>query len=214
MKTDELIDSLSSHVEPVKATQLCKILMMSLAAGVGVTVCLMLTVFGIPGLRVRHGRAPPPSRGPGVQFELDGNRCALSGERRTTGRTGRKPLVLIGLVFLTLLCAGLIALAFAPLAAWRGMLLSPQLVDVLALHSNLRSRAVHSTHLGLASCGPYSSRIDRSNGGTDCRGIERGNLLVLYPWQFAPHSSRSGMGGIVLLCALVGATVGPLLLKW
>ena len=47
------------------------------------------------------------------------------------GEPGRKPLILIGLLFLAILCAGIAALFLAPPATWSGMIFSAQWASCL-----------------------------------------------------------------------------------
>ncbi len=46
MKTDELIDMLSTNVEPVKGAEPRNLLMIALAVGAVAALCLMLAIFG------------------------------------------------------------------------------------------------------------------------------------------------------------------------
>src|SRR6267378_2239474 len=49
MKTDELIDMLGTNIEPVKDGQLRNTLLVALAMGTAVALCLMVVIFGAPG---------------------------------------------------------------------------------------------------------------------------------------------------------------------
>jgi hypothetical protein len=49
MKTDDLIDLLGTNIEPVRGEQVRNTLLVALAVGVAVAMCLVLLIFGAPG---------------------------------------------------------------------------------------------------------------------------------------------------------------------
>lgn len=213
MKTDALVELLSTQVEPVKATHLRRTLLLSLAVGIGITVCLMLALFGIPAYA--FGAADLGIQAISFLFTLSlvviGAGFLVSVAR--PGEPGRKGVLLMGLVFLILLSAGLIALTLSPRAAWDAMLFSPQwrmcliciplfaLAPFAALIWALRRAA--PTHPALT--GATAGMIAAASGAAifSCC-IPGSSLPFVTVWY----------GGTILLCALAGAVMGPWFLRW
>jgi hypothetical protein len=213
MKTDELIELISFQVEPVKAAHLRRTLWLSLAVGIGVTVCLMLALFGVPA----YAFGAADLRIQAVSFLFTLSLVAIGARFLVTvarpGEPGRKALLLMGLVFLVLLSAGLIALTLSPRAAWHAMLFGPQwsmcliciplfaLAPFAALIWALRRAA--PTHPALT--GATAGMIAAASGAAifSCC-IPGSSLPFVTVWY----------GGVILLCALAGAAVSPWLLRW
>jgi hypothetical protein len=213
MKTDELVELLSIQVEPVTATHLRRTLWLSLAVGIGVTVCLMLALFGVP--TYAFGAADLRTQAISFLFTLSlvaiGARFLVAVAR--PGEPGYKALLLMGLVFLVLLSAGLIALTLSPRAAWHAMLFSPQwsmcliciplfaLAPFAALIWVLRRAA--PTHPALS--GATAGIIAAASGAAvfSCC-IPGSSLPFVTVWY----------GGVILLCALAGAVISPWFLRW
>jgi hypothetical protein len=213
MKTEELIELISFQVEPVKATHLRRTLWLSLAVGIGVTVCLMLALFGVPAYAFGAGDL----RLQAVSFSFTLGLVAIGAHFLVTlarpGEPGRKALLLMGLVFLVLLSAGLIALTLSPRAAWHAMLFSPQwsmcliciplfaLAPFAALIWALRRAA--PTHPALT--GATAGMIAVASGAAifSCC-IPGSSLPFVTVWY----------GGVILLCALAGAVISPWFLRW
>jgi hypothetical protein len=213
MKTDELVELLSIQVEPVKAAHLRRTLWLSLAVGIGVTVCLMLALFGVPA----YAFGAADLRIQAVSFLFTLSLVAIGARFLVTvarpGAPGRKALLLIGLVFLVLLSAGLIALTLSPRAAWHAMLFSPQwsmcliciplfaLAPFAALIWALRRAA--PTHPALT--GATAGMIAAASGAAifSCC-IPGSSLPFVTVWY----------GGVILLCALAGAVISPWFLRW
>lgn len=213
MKTDELVELLSTQVEPVKATHLRRTLWLSLAVGIGTTVCLILALFGIPAYA--FGAADLGIQTISFLFTLSlvatGARFLVTVAR--PGEPGRKRLLLMGLVFLALLSTGLIALTLSPRAAWHATLFSPQwrmcliciplfaLAPFAALIWVLRRAA--PTHPALT--GATAGMIAAASGAAifSCC-IPGSSLPFVTVWY----------GGTILLCALAGAVTGTWFLRW
>jgi len=213
MKTDELVEFLSIQVEPVKATYLRRTLWLSLAVGIGVTVCLMLALFGVP----TYAFDAAALRIQAVSFLFTLSLVAIGARFLVAvarpGEPGYKALLLMGLVFLVLLSAGLIALTLSPRAAWHAMLFSPQwsmcliciplfaLAPFAALIWVLRRAA--PTHPALS--GATAGIIAAASGAAifSCC-IPGSSLPFVTVWY----------GGVILLCALVGAVISPWFLRW
>lgn len=214
MKTDELIDILGRNVEPVKSGQLRNVLLAALAIGTGAALCLMFAILGIPTGMIGDGE--------GMGFKMLALAFTLGlvalgvpyliGSARP-GRTSRKPLVLIGLMYLALFAAGLIAFVLTPHTDWSGMAFGPQWSACLIC-------------IPLFAFPPFLALVlaMRKEAPTDLRmtgaiiGLVAGSLGAA---AFALHHSGSSLlfitlwyGGSILLCAAIGALLGPRLLRW
>jgi hypothetical protein len=213
MKTDELIDMLGTNIEPVKGGQLRDTLLIALAVGAVAALCLMLAIFGAPaealggeyfGLKVLALAFTLGLVAAGASFLI---RAARPGE------PGRRPLVLIGLLFLAILSAGGGALVLTHPAAWGGMVFGPQWAVCLIC-------------IPLFSIAPFASLIWALRKGAPTNLTSTGAITGLVAGAlgatvFAFHDPGGSIpfivlwyGGPIVLCALVGAILGPRLLRW
>ena len=209
MKTDELIDLLGTNLEPVKGGELRNTLMIALAAGAVLASCLMLAIFGLPaegfaGLKILI-----------LAFALGlvvaGARFLIGSAR--PGEPGRKPLILIGVLFFALISAAGDALVLAHPAAWSGMIFGPQWAACLIC-------------IPFFAVAPFASLIWALRKGAPTNLTRTGAVAGLVAGAlgaavFAVHHRGGSIpfivlwyGGSILLCALVGAILGSRLLRW
>ena len=213
MKTDELINMLGTNLEPVKSGQLRDTLIIALSVGAVAAFCLMLAMFGLPG-------APPAGEYPGLKvlalaFTLGlvaAGASSLTKFARPGVSTG-KLLVLIALLFFCVLSAGLVALAFAHPTAWGGMIFGPQWAACLIC-------------IPLLAALPFASLVWALRKGAPTNLTGTGALAGLVAGALgatvlAFHHSAGSIpfiafwyGGPILICAVVGAILGPRLLRW
>jgi len=213
MKTDELIDMLGTNLEPVKGGQLRNTLLIALAVGAIAALCLMLAIFGVPadalggehfGLKVLALAFTLGLVAAGASFLI---RAARPGE------PGSRPLVLVGLLFLAILSAGVVALVLTHPAAWGGMAFGPQWAACLIC-------------IPLFSIAPFASLIWALRNGAPTNLARTGAVAGLVAGAlgaavFAFHQPGDSIpfialwyGGPIVLCALAGAILGPRLLRW
>src|SRR6266853_262882 len=131
MKTDQLIDMLSTNVEPVQSGQLGKTLVWALVIGGAASFCVMLATVG---LRPEAGGVSHLGfLALKVLFMLSlvGVGTALLSKLIHPGQEGRKLFTFIFLPFLAAGLAGIVALAHEPSAAWHPMILGTQWVTCL-----------------------------------------------------------------------------------
>src|SRR5260370_42094622 len=126
MKSGELIDMPSTHVEAVRGGEPRNLLMIALAVGAVAAFCLMLAIFGVPANAL--GGQNFGLKALAFAFTLGlvaaGTRFLIKSAR--PGEPGRKPLVLLGLLFLVILSAGLAGLVVGAPPAAGGMMFRPQ----------------------------------------------------------------------------------------
>ncbi len=213
MKTDELIDMLGTNLEPVKGGQLRNTLIIALAVGAVAAFCLMLVTFGLPAAVLGGGYSG--LRVLALAFTLGLATAGTSFLIRSArpGEPGRKLLLLIGLPFFAILSAGLVALVLADPAAWGGMVFGPQWAACLIC-------------IPLFAFAPFASFVLALRRGAPTNLMRTGAIAGLVAGAlgatvFAFHHSSGSIpfialwyGGPILLCALVGAILGPRLLRW
>jgi hypothetical protein len=213
MKTDELVSMLSTNLEPVKGGQLRNTLVIALTVGTVAAFCLMLAIFGVPastvdgeyfGLKVLALAFTLGLIAAGTSFLL---RSARPGE------PGRRPLFLIALLFFAILLAAAVALVLSHPAAWNGMLFGPQWAACLIC-------------IPLFALAPFASLIWALRQGAPTNLMRTGAITGLVAGAlgaavFAFHHPGGSIpfialwyGGPIVLCAVIGAILGPRLLRW
>jgi hypothetical protein len=213
MKTDDLINLLGTNIEPVKSGQLRNTLLAALAVGAAGALCLMLLIFGAPGEAI--GREYLGLKVLGLAFTLGLVAAGASYLLRAArpGEPGRRPLVVIGLLFFAVLSAGVITLVLGQPAARGGMVFGPQWVASLIC-------------IPLCSIAPFASLIWALRKEAPTNPVWTGAVVGLvagalgaaaytlhYPAGSIPFIVL-WYGGPIVLCALVGAILGPRLLRW
>ncbi len=213
MKTDELIRMLGTNVEPVKGGQLRNTLLAALAMGGAAVMCLMLAIFGAPddafareylGLKVLA-----------LAFTLGlvvaGSNFLINAAR--PGKPGYRPLVVIGLLFSAILSTGIVTLFLGHSAAWGGLVFGPQweacliciplfsIVPFASLIWALRKEAPTNPAWTGAVAGLVAGAL---GAAAYTFHHPAGSVLFIVLWY----------GGPIVVCALVGAILGPRLLRW
>jgi hypothetical protein len=215
VKTDELIEMLGTNLEPVKGGQLRKTLRIALTVAVGTVaaICLMWGALGMPA--DAQGGAHFGFKAIALAFTLGLAAVGASILFRSArpGQSGRKPLMLLGLLFLVVVSAAIIALAvFDPAARSRMILGGPwgtcliciplfAVIPFVAFIWALRKGA--PTHLVLA--GAIAGLVAGALGAAAVVMYQTGDSIALIAlWYGVP----------IALCALVGGILGPRLLRW
>lgn len=213
MKTDRLIDMLSTNVEPIKTGRIKKTLFWALLLGGVAPFCLMLTTVGL-----RTSAADgfhPGFLALKLLFTLSlvGVGAALLVKLMRPGQDARKLFQLTLLPFLVVTCAGLIALAFEQPMAWGRMILGMNWVTCLLC-------------IPLFAVIPFAALIWalRKGAPTNLRragaiaGLVAGALgATAYAFHCADNSVpfiAIWYGTLVAFCGLIGAMLGPRLLRW
>jgi hypothetical protein len=213
MKTDELITMLGTNLEPVKGGQLRNTLLVALAAGTVAAFCLMLAIYGAP---------TDTPVGAAFAFKLLGLAFTLAlvvvGARfliraARPGEPGRRPVLLIGLLFSAFALAGVVALALADPADWSGMIFGPQWAACLIC-------------IPLFALAPFASLIWALRRDAPTKLVWTGAIAGLVAGAlgaavFALHHPGGSIpfivlwyGGPIVLCTLIGAILGRWLLRW
>jgi hypothetical protein len=213
MKTDELINVLGTNLEAVEGEQLRSTFVIALAVGAIAALCLMLAIFGVPtdglggeyfGLKIVAIAFTLGLVAAGTSFLV---RAARPGE------PGRTPLILAALLFVAMLSAGVVALVLSQPIAWGEMVFGPQWAACLFC-------------IPLFAIAPFASLIWALRSGAPTNLVRTGAIIGLVAGAlgavvFAFHHPGGSIpfialwyGGPIVLCALVGAILGPRLLRW
>jgi hypothetical protein len=211
VKTDQLIDLLSTNVEPVKSGHLKKTLVLALLIGGVAAFCVMLTAVGLrsqvsdkldPGYLVVKLLFTISLVVLGAMLLTRLMRPG-SGERNT-------PAVF---PFLMIACAGIIAVAFGEPMAWGRMLFGMHWVTCLVC-------------IPLFAVVPFAALIWALRRGAPTNLTQTGAIAglvagALGATAYAFHCPDDSVpyiaiwyGTLVAFCGLIGAILGPRLLRW
>jgi hypothetical protein len=212
MKTDQLIDMLSTNLEPAKSGQLRKTLAFTLLVGGLAAFCVMLATVG---LRSDGGGSHKAFLVFKLLFMLSliGAGTGLLGKLIRPGQDRRNLYKVISITFAAVGLTGVVALLVQPSAAWRPMIMGTQW-------------AMCAFCIPLFAVVPFAALIWalRRGAPTNLRragmiaGLVAGALgAVAYAFH-CPDDSIPFIalwyGVMVALCALIGAILGPRLLRW
>jgi hypothetical protein len=213
MKTDQLIDMLSTNVEPVKHGQLGKTLAWALVIGGAASFCVMLATVGLRSEAAGGIHIGFLALKLLFMLSVIGTGTALLMKLIRPGQEVRK---LFGFLFLPFVVAGLIgivALALQPSAAWDRMILGTEWVSCLIC-------------IPLFAIVPFALLIWALRKGAPTNLKRTGAIAglvagALGATAYAFHCSDDSLpfvaiwyGAMVVLCAWIGARLGPRVLRW
>jgi hypothetical protein len=213
MKTDQLIDMLSTNVEPVKSGQIWKPMVWALAIGGAASFCVMLATVGLRteaegGIHVGFLALK-------LLFMLSviGTGTALLMKLIRPGQQARKLFRFLFLPFLVAVFVAIVALALQPSSAWDRMILGTEWVSCLIC-------------IPLFAIVPFALLIWALRKGAPTNLKRTGAIAglvagALGATAYAFHCSDDSLpfvaiwyGAMVVLCAWIGARLGPRLLRW
>jgi hypothetical protein len=213
MKTDELINMLGTNLEAVKGGELRNALLIALATGAAAASCLMLAIFGLPDATLGDAYSGPKVLALAFTLGLVFAGASFLIESARPGEPGRKPLILISVLFFALISAGGVTFVLAHPAAWGGMIFGPQWAACLVC-------------IPLFAVAPFASLIWALRRGAPTNLMRTGAIAGLVAGAlgaavFAFHHPGGSVpfialwyGGSILFCTLVGAILGSRLLRW
>ena len=213
MKTDELIDMLSTNVEPVPQGRLRKTLVWALVVGGATAFCVMLATVGL-----RTGLTDgflPGYLTLKLLFTLSlmGVGAALLERLMRPGQDGRKLFAFVFLPFIIVVCAGVASLVFGQPMAWGRMIFGMQwatcllciplfaVVPFAALIWALRKGAPTDLTRAGAIAGLVAGALGATAYAFHCPDDSVPFIAIWY-------------GTLVALCGVLGAMVSPRLLRW
>ena len=212
MKTDELIDVLATNLERVKGGELRNTVMIALVIGAAAGFCFLLAMFGV------HAAAPGEFsliKILALAFTLGlvaAGASVLTSSARP-GEPGRKMLGLIVLLFLAIFIAALVTLVVTHPADRVAIVFGPQWAACLVC-------------IPLFAVAPFASLVWALRRGAPTNLVRTGAIagLVAGALGAAVFAFRQSGGSIpfmalwyagpILVCSVVGALLGPRLLRW
>ena len=213
MKTDQLIDMLSTNVEPVKRWQIGKTLAWALLVGGAASFCVMLATVGLRSEAVGGIRAGFLALKLLFMLSLVAMGTALLVKLIRPGQDGPRLFTLIFLPFVATGLAGAVALAREPSAGWERMVLGTQwatclfciplfaIVPFAVLIWALRKGATTNLKRTGAIAGLVAGALGAAAYAFHCPDDSLPFIAIWY-------------GAMVLLCAWIGAVLGSRLLRW
>lgn len=213
MKTDQLIDILSSNLEPVDQSRAQRALRIALAIGGGLAVALIAVALGM--------RTDLEETGAvlflvlKLAFTLGVVALATAHLRKLVRPGGERetPLVYASLPLLVVIVLAAVALASAPSSHWHGLIMGNHWVDSLisiplvavvpfaALVWAIRRGAPTNLAKAGAVAGLLAGGISATAYSLNCTDDSLPFIAVWY-------------GGTLAICTLAGAALGPRLLRW
>jgi hypothetical protein len=213
MKTDQLIDILSTNVEPVKSGQVWKPLIWALAIGGAASFCVMLATVGLRTDAAGGFHVGFLALKLLFMLSVIGTGTALLVKLICPGHEARKLFRFLFLPFLVAGFVGIVALALQPSSAWDRMILGTEWVTCLFC-------------IPLFAIVPFALLIWALRKGAPTNLKRTGAIAglvagALGATAYAFHCSDDSLpfvaiwyGAMVVLCAWIGARLGPHLLRW
>jgi len=213
VKTDQLIDLLSTNVEPVKSGYIKKTLVFALLIGGVAAFCVMLTTVGLRSQT--SDRLHPGYLVLKLLFTISlvGLGATLLARLMRPGQSDRKQFTLIVVPFLMIAGAGMIALAFGEPMAWGRMLFGMHWVTCLLC-------------IPLFAVVPFAALVWALRRGAPTNLTQTGAIAglvagALGATAYAFHCPDDSVpyiaiwyGTLVAFCGVIGAILGPRLLRW
>jgi hypothetical protein len=213
MKTDDLIDILSTNVEPVDHWQIVRNIGMAVAAGVGVVVGIVFFVLGPrAGLTTVATLIPALLKVAVMAIILVPASVSLMRLARPGGER-RSSIALVALPFIAIMVLAALSLTFSPSYHWNGTILGDEWLECII-------------SIPLIAIVPFSVIIwaVRQMAPTDLArtgafvGLVAGCVSAM---GYAVHCADDSVsffalwyGGTIALCTFAGWKLGPKLLRW
>jgi hypothetical protein len=213
MKTNDLVDLLSTNLEPVDRGSVVRALCLALVAGMVVTLGIALV-----GLGVRSDLTTARALGflaVKLSFAIGIVGLALAYLTRLArpGAKSRTPAFLVAVPFLVIVLLAATSLGRAPSSHWDRMIVGDQWLECLV-------------SIPIIAIVPFAVSIwaARRAAPTDLArtgaivGLAAGGVSAM---AYALHCTDDSVpfvavwyGGTIVLCTLAGAILGPRLLRW
>jgi hypothetical protein len=215
VKTDELIEMLGTNLEPVKGGQLRNGLFIALTVAVSAVAALCLTwgALGMPSSALSGEHLGFKVIALAFTLGLAGAGASILFRSARPGQSGRRPFVLIGLLFLAVVLAAIVALAVSDSVTmsamvrggpWGSCLICIPIFAVVPFVAFIWAlRKAAPTNLTLA--GAIAGLVAGALGAAAVMVHQTGDSLPFIALWY---------GGPIALCAFLGGILGPRLLRW
>jgi hypothetical protein len=213
MKTNELIDLLSTNVEPVDSRTVARTVSIAVVAGIVLAVAVMLAIFGIrPDVGHPNAMIYLPVK---LLFTLQIviltslclNRVARPGGERGT------PIALAALPLAVLMLLAALTLVAAPPSHWDEMVIGDRWLECLLSIPFIAVVPFAAVVWAVRKMAP----TDLTRSGA-LAGLVAGSISAT---AYALHCTDDSLpfvalwyGATIALCTLAGAKLGPRLLRW
>lgn len=213
MKTSELIRMLGTNVEPVGASQLRTALFIALTIGTAVALCLMLVLFGAPD--AAFGAEYLGIKTLALAFTLGlaaaGASFLLKAARPGKLQHGR--LAVIGLIAFGALLAGIVTMILSRPNTWGELVFGPQWAACLICIPLFAAAPFASLIWALRKDAPTHLRWTSAMAGMVAGALGAAAYTFHNPAGSIPFIVL-WYGGLIITCTLLGALLGPRLLRW
>lgn len=213
MKTDKLIDALSTNLEPVGRGGMGRWLVLALVAGGALTFCMMLATVGprLGGDNSGHMGFLASKLLFALSVVITGAVFLIRSVH--PGQDGRRPILLLSILLLAAGLLGVTALPSGQLADWSRIVFDAQWMTCLcciplftvipfaALILALRRGAPTNLRRTGAIAGLVAGAVGAAVYAFHC---PQDSLLFIAVWY----------GVAIAFCASIGALLGPRLLRW
>lgn len=213
MKTDQIIEMLSTNVEPVKPGRFQATLFLALILGGAAAFCLMLATVG-PRADISTGMLSAH-----IALKLlftlilIGAGTILLTKLARPGQDGRRSYFVILLSFLALAAAGAGALVIHPSAGWGHMVMGTDWVMCVFCIPAFATVPFAALVWTLRQGAPTNLRRTGAVAGLVAGALGAVAYAFHCPDDSIPFIAL-WYGVMVALCALIGALVGPRVLRW
>jgi hypothetical protein len=213
MKTDELIDVLSTNVEPVDPQRVTRNLQIAVIAGLSLAL-----VSGVGALGIRWDIRDPGAFGFlvlkvafGVAVTISGSHYLLKHAR--PGGEMRSWILLAGVPFVAVMALAGASLISAPASHWDDMVMGERWLECLLSIPVIAAAPFAVIMWAVRKAAP--TNLTRTGA---LAGLVAGGVSAI---AYALHCTDDSLpfvalwyGGTIVLCTLAGALTGPRLLRW
>ena len=215
MKTDELIEMLSTNLEPVGANELRNTLLMALAVAVGVVAAICIGWAGVNMHAAVGNGAHWGFLAIALVFTLGFAAVGASMLFRFArpGHSRRGPLQLLGLLLVVVVGALIATFSMPNHAPWGSMMVAGSWGTCLVCIPIFAAVPFGALIWGLRKAAPTHLVLTGAIVGLVAGGLGAAAVAVHQPGPSAIFILL-WYGGPIALCALVGAMIGPRLLRW
>jgi hypothetical protein len=213
MRTDRLIDVLSTNLEPVKRGQLARALAVALIAGAIVAFCLMLATLGLRGDLAAPGRFAFLGLKLLFMLSVAGIGAALLAQLIRPGYDTRRRMVLLVVPFALIGAAALVALGVTHAETWPVMILGSQWATCVMCIPLFAVIPFGALVLALRQGAPTDPRRTGAVAGIVAAALGGAAYAFHCPDDSLPFIAI-WYGVPIVLWAIAGAWLGPRLLRW
>lgn len=213
MKTNDLINMLGTNVEPVADGERRRALLVALGIGAAAALCLIFVIFGVPGEALGDKFLGLTILTLAYMLGLAAVGARFLSMAARPGNAGRGALAIVGLLLLGLIAVAVIALSLGRPSGWSAMIFGPQWADCLVCIPLAAIIPFSSLVWYLRNEAPTRLRLTGAVAGLVAGAIGATAFALHHPGGSLPFVAL-WFGGPVILCALIGAILGPRLLRW